>query len=179
MRLHKTFTNLLLVLVVSAVSAPVFAVQGGDPGLYIGVGANRLTVDDSDIDDSDTTFSGRIGYMFNSFLGVEGRLIDLGEFEDRGAKLDVDGIAASLVLSVPVGFVDLYGKLGVIHVEGELELETPLGRIDKDGDGAEAFAGIGIEFDTGTLNIFGEYSRIDNDLDIDIDVITAGLKFEL
>lgn len=179
MRLTKTFTNFLLVVVVSVVSVPVIALEGGDPGLYIGVGANRLTVDDSDIDDSDTTFSGRIGYMFNSVIGVEGRLLDLGEFEEENAKLDVDGVAVSLVLSVPVGFVDLYGKLGVIKVDGELEIDTPIGSIKEDGDAAEAFAGIGVEFDTGTLNIFGEYSRIDNELDIDIDVITAGLKFEL
>ncbi len=179
MHLHKAFVNSVLVLALSVISAPVFAVQGGDPGPYIGVGANRLSVDESDLDDSDTTFSGRIGYMFNSFFGVEGRLIDLGEFEERNAKLDVDGIAAALILSVPVGFVDVYGKLGVIHVEGELVLDTPFGRIEEDGDAAEAFAGIGVEFDTGTLNIFAEYSRIDNDLDIDIDVATVGLKFEL
>jgi len=179
MSLHKNLTKLLLVFVMGAVSTPVLALEGGDPGFYIGFGANRLTVDDSDIDDSDTTFSGRIGYMFNSVIGVEGRFIDLGEFEEDNAKLDVDGIAASLVLSVPIGFVDLYGKLGVIRVEGELELDTPFGSISEDGDGAEAFASLGVEFDTGTLNIFGEYSRIDNELDIDIDVITAGLKFEL
>ncbi len=178
MRSSKSLSKYLFVLIIGVMSTPALALENGDPGFYFGVGANRLTVDDSDIDDSDTTFSGRIGYMFTSIIGVEGRFIDLGSFKEDNAKLDADGIAAALVLSVPVGFIDLYGKLGVIRVEGELELDTPFGSIKEDGDAAEAFAGVGVEFDTGTLNIFGEYSRIDNELDIDIDVITAGLKFE-
>lgn len=174
MRLRSRFAAFALIAAGTTFNVPVLAVTGGDPGLYIAAGANWTSVDDNVIDDSDTTIGFRVGYMFNSFIGIEGGLLPLGDYKARDTRLTIDGITAAAILNLPVAIVDLYGKLGLALVDAELS--TPLFR--ESSDTAEPFFGLGVELDLGVLNFYAEASRIDTDVDVDVDVIGVGIKLE-
>ncbi len=163
--------------------SPVYA--DDDTGGYIGVSANRLSVDnvnttDTDFDDSDTAFGFKGGYMFSDLFGIEGGYLDLGDYETRGQEegrnlsLDAEGWYGAGILNWAVSDkFDIYGKLGAFVVDTNSDFT------DFDEGSTEIFGGIGAEFDMGALNFFGEWVTIDTDIsDINWDVISLGIKYE-
>jgi len=174
MRFRSRFAGLVLIAAGTTLSLPALAIPGGDEGLYIAAGGNWTSVDKKEIDDSDTTVSFRIGYMFNSFFGVEGGLLPLGDYKKRDTRLEIDAFTAAGVLNIPIAIVDLYGKLGLALVDAEFS--SPLFR--ESSDSVEPFIALGIELDLGVLNFYLEASRIDTDGDADVDVVGVGIKLE-
>lgn len=163
--------------------SPVYA--DNDSGGYVGISANRLSVDnvetsDTDFEDSDTAFGAKAGYMFTDMFGIEGGYLDLGDYQTRGQEegrnlsLDAEGFYVAGVLNLAVSeSVDLYGKLGVFTVDSNSDFT------DFEESSTEAFGGVGVEYDMGAINIFGELNVIDTDIaDINWDVISLGVKYE-
>ena len=170
-----------------------------DSGFFIAVGVSRIQADASaefndaklDFDDSDNAYNFRAGVMFTNWIGLEAAYYDFGEFEDSledavadlgisnaDVDLDLKGYGISLVGNLPLPYVDLYLKGGVVKLDGEATASAFGLSISDERDSTEPFAAIGAELDFGTVNIFAEYSRIlDND-DVEVDFATAGVKLE-
>ncbi len=162
-----------------------------DIGWYVGVTANRASADfedenDVDFDDSDTALGIRGGYMFTDIIGVEVGYLDLGDFSARGDNpgnridLDADAFSAALVLNWSVHEqVDLYGKVGAYFVEANSDSVVAGATFREDEDETEAYGAIGAEWDFGQINLFGEISKVDTDVnDLSIDIVTLGVKYE-
>jgi hypothetical protein len=166
-----------------AVASPIFA--DDDTGFYLGASANRLSADqknvsDVDFEDSDTALGLKAGYMFTDRFGVEGGYLDLGDYNTRGNEqgidlnLDAEGFYLVGVLNFSVAENwDIYGKLGGFF----LDTNTDLTGFDKSS--TELFGGLGVEYDFGKWNIFGEFSKLDTDTnDLTFDIISLGVKYE-
>lgn len=171
----------------------------GDKGFYLALGVSRISADASsefdnvslDFSDSDNAFNYRAGYMFTNWIGVEAGYYDFGEFEDSledavdnlgisnaDVDLDLKGYSLQLVGNIPVSFVDFYVKGGVVRLEGEAKASAFGLSYSTDESTTEPFAAVGIELDLGVVNFFGEYSRVMDTDDIEIDLATAGIKLE-
>lgn len=165
-----------------AVSSPTFA--DDDTGFFLGASVNRLSADqkdvnDVDFDDSDNAFGLKVGYMFTDLLGIEGGYIDLGDYNasnDEGIDLNLDAEGFYLVGVLNFSFAenwDAYGKLGAFAFDSNSDFT------EFDESSTELFGGLGIEYDFGTWNIFGEFSKVDTDTnDLSIDIISLGIKYE-
>ncbi len=176
--------QIFTVAVLSLALAPT-AFADDDTGFYLGASANRLSanqnnVNDVDFEDSDTALGLKAGYMFTDLLGVEGGYLDLGNYNTRGNEqglnlnLDAEGFYLVGVLNFSVAENwDLYGKLGGFFFDSD----TDLTGFDKSS--TELFGGLGIEYDFGNWNIFGEFSKLDTDTNnLSIDILTLGVKYE-
>ena len=170
-----------------------------DSGFFIAFGISRIQAEASaefnnaklDFDDSDNAYNFRAGIMFTNWIGVEAAYYDFGEFEDSledavqdlgvpnaDVDLDLKGYGISLVGNLPLPYIDLYLKGGVVKLDGEATASAFGLSISDERDSTEPFAAVGAELDFGTVNIFAEYSRIlDND-DVEVDFATAGVKLE-
>lgn len=161
------------------------AVADDDTGFYIGASANWLSADQADVndvnfEDSDTAFGARIGYMFSNYVGIEGGYLDLGDYNteanDKGVdlNLDADGWYAVGVLNFTVlENLDLYGKLGAFFIDANTDF------FEFDESDTELYGGVGIEYDFGQFNLFGEFTALDTDVnDLTIDILTVGAKLE-
>lgn len=161
-----------------------------DTGWYIGVGVSRLdakfgdeSVSDLQFDDSDNAGTIKGGYMWTDNIGLEFGYLDLGDFTGgSGIGIDADAATASLVLNWPVvSMFDLYGKVGAFYISANSDQFIPgVGFVEEDDDASEFYGSIGGELDFGIWNIFLEYSTVDTDISgLDIDIVTAGVKWEL
>jgi len=174
-----------------ALTGATSALADEDIGWYAGISANRASADfedesDIDFDDSDTALGIRGGYMFSDIIGVEVGYLDLGDFSARGDNpgnridLDADAFSAALVLNWSVhDQIDLYGKVGAYFVDAKSDSVVAGSRLREDDTETEAFGAVGIEWDLGQFNLFGELSKVDTDVnDLSIDIVTAGVKYE-
>lgn len=179
MKQLQTFTGSAILSL--ALVSPVVA--DDDAGFYLGASANWLSADQKDVndvsfDDSDTAFGLKAGYMFTDLFGIEGGYMDLGDYNASGnnqnLNLDADGFYLVGVLNFSVAeHWDLYGKLGGFFFDSD----TNLTGFDKSS--TELFGTLGAEYDFGTWNIFGEFSKLDTDTnDLSIDIISLGVKYE-
>lgn len=195
-RFRKGIILLVAISALGFVTQTAMAGTMGDDGFYVAVGGSNARVDTGDFDDSDTAATVRVGYMFNSIVGLEGGYFELGDFSDsvdelqelvedalgnRGdVDLDLDAFSLAVVLNAPLTLFDLYGKVGVLAVDAELKANTPFGRFGRSESAAGPLLALGGELDLGLVNIFAEVSRINIDEDEvdDLDIASIGVKFE-
>lgn len=156
-----------------------------DTGWFLGASVNRLSADqksveDVDFDDSDNAFGLKGGYMFSNLFGLEAGYIDLGDYKTQGNEkgvnlnLDAEGWYLAGVLNfTPADNWDLYAKLGAFV------LDTNSNLTEFDDSTTEVYGGIGVEYDFGDWNIFGEFSAVNTDVnDLTTDILSLGLKYE-
>ena len=146
-------------------------------GFYLGGGVGDFSsavdeidnlddVDDVGIDFSDGDNATKIfaGWNFNRFLAVQADFVDFGEssgFVTTSARgtADVQGLAPSIVGTLPLGPIELFGRIGIMFYEVDLNLTG--GRVvDESGEDAVWAAGIGIDV-LDRLNLRLEYEEID------------------
>jgi len=143
-------------------------------GLYIGGAAHAATGSYQNSDDTDTTTSLTLGYIFidSNFLILSAELsrYDLGSFSDGGNVYEADATALGAMAALPLGpFIELYGKLGVASVDGEIN--------GNKFDGDESYQGVGLAFDFfDTVDLFVEYLKFDNE--IDSELLGVGLRLD-
>lgn len=165
------------------VTTPVAA--DDDTGLYIGGSINRLSADFADVndvnfDDSDNALGAKIGYMFNNRFGVEAGYLDLGNYQARAENgginlnLDSDGFYGVGVLNAELSDRwDFYGKLGVFIIDSNADFT------DFEESSTELYGALGVQYDLGPIDVFGEFSKIDTDYqDLSIDIITLGINYQ-
>jgi OOP family OmpA-OmpF porin len=185
--MHKLWTAVAALLVL--VAGPALAQNNEGP--YVGAGLGDFSSDienfddvaDADIDfDSDEDASRIIaGWRFNRFLAVQLDYTDFGESRGAVNQLDITsdtkGLAPSVVGTLPIGPIELFGRAGVLFYD--VEVDTPGGRlIDSSGEDAVLGAGIGFTLFE-RLNLTAEYERVDIEEFDDADAvwITASWRF--
>jgi OOP family OmpA-OmpF porin len=146
-------------------------------GFYLGGGVGDFSaavdeidelddIDDVGIDFSDSDNAMKIfaGYAFNRFFAVQGDFVDFGESSgfvspSVSGTSDVQGLAPSVVGTLPIGPVELFARVGMMFYDVDLNLGG--GRvIDESGEDLVWSAGIGLDV-LDRLNLRLEYEEID------------------
>jgi hypothetical protein len=162
-----------------------------DEGFYIGggVGQFNVQVDDVDqtdeaierLDDDDTAWKAFVGWRMNPYFALELAYIDFGGPSDRATasgsdgdfQVELSGFAPYLIGTIPVGPLELFGKVGYYFYDVDASVDLDNGP-DLDSSSSENDllygVGVGMTFFE-RLNARLEYERIDSDLVDDADAI--------
>jgi outer membrane immunogenic protein len=162
-------------------------------GFYIGAGILNANLQDSvgngeaghiNFDSDANGFKLLAGYMFLDWLGVELAYENLGSPDDDANvglnhfKLeasDISAVTGSLLAQIPLGPVDIFGKVGVVSYNTDIKATlVGVGKIGKENvDGEELAAGGGVAFNIGAFAIRGEYEYFDVKDGVDVWSLSA------
>jgi hypothetical protein len=136
-------------------------------GLYFGAGLGEFssdidlaTVDDVDLDSDDAT---RVfgGWRFNNFVAVNVDYTDFGSSQGAlGVSSDTEGLTPGIIGTLPLGPIELFGKVGVMFYDVTVDAGGPL--VDSSGEDAVLGLGIGATLFE-RFHLSGEYERVDID----------------
>jgi hypothetical protein len=179
--MRKTTTVAVALLAMAA--GPALAQDDDDragrnlEGFYLGGGIGDFSssvdeinsldsIDDAGIDFSDGDNATKVfaGWHFNRFFAVQADFVDFGESSGAvtpsvSGTSDVQGLAPSIVGTLPIGPIELFARVGVMFYEVDLNLTG--GRfVDESGEDLVYSAGIGIDV-LDRLNLRLEYEEID------------------
>lgn len=168
----KRTTALFLALM--AAGAVNVAQAGSETGIYVGGSLADSTIGDLDGDTGYKLFAGyNLGLVPMVDLSIEGAYMDFGEPDlDEDGSLGATGIAAMGVAGFGVGPIGLFGKLGMVAWDWDLNADEG----DDSDSGNDPLIGVGAKFQIDALAVRVEYEQIDLDGD-DIDFISAGVAF--
>jgi OOP family OmpA-OmpF porin len=181
--MNKAITVAGALLVVMA--APAFGQQTRDDqrtgknveGLYIGGGIGDFSssideinsldqIDDAGIDftDGDNAMKLFAGWNFNRYFAVQGDYVDFGDQSGAVAPSvngtsNVKGFAPSIVGTLPIGPVELFGRVGMMFYNLDVNLNGGQ-LIDDSAEDLVWSAGVGIDI-ADRLNLRLEYEQID------------------
>jgi OOP family OmpA-OmpF porin len=145
-------------------------------GLYIGGGIGDFSSSIDDIDsltqindsidftDGDNAMKLFAGWAFNRYFAVQGDWVDFGEQSGAVAPSvngtsNVKGFAPSIVGTLPIGPVELFGRVGMMFYNLDVNLNG--GKlIDDSAEDMVWSAGIGIDIKD-RLNLRLEYETVD------------------
>lgn len=190
--------NLTISALVAAglAAAPAFAQQQMPlEHWYIGagMGTGNLNVSGTDltgltnasVDDSDTTYSVRMGWRFHRYMALELGYYDLGSYAFHGSGVAViDGTARaksvglSFVGVLPIEAFDLYGRIG--YARSELKVNAgssaiPVTANSKDHQNETTY-GVGGRWNFGrNWGVFAEWMKNDK---IEVDSYLIGVDFK-
>lgn len=161
--------NTKLALGALALAASAFTAQANAAGATIGGSVASSRVNGSNFESDDVGWKAYAG-GYGKIFGLEAGYIDFGEV----GGVDDPKLTAwtpALVVGVPVGVVNIYGKVGEAFYHIDDTLLTP------EVDDQEMFYGVGVRAggDTG-LGARVEYERFDIG-NADVDLVSAGLEF--
>jgi opacity protein-like surface antigen len=212
-----------------AAAAPGFAAE---PGFYLGLSGGQASYDasqddfdaivfdaltssgfivvngSSDLDDSDTGFSGLGGYRFNPYLAVEAAYVDLGELSYTGTgtvrlppipgtlaqtvslTAATKGPMISAVGSIPLSDAfDLYGRAGILFADTEVDISLNVSGVSSadsfSDDSQDTVLGLGGAWHVGDAWTFRlEYQRAldvgsEDTGETDVDFVSLGALFNL
>jgi hypothetical protein len=151
----RSFMTAALVLA----SAPILA-QDNTDGLYVGAGFGDFSAEIDDVDDIDDAIADFeededaskyfVGWRFNRFLGVQADLYDLGKASAmlRGQPIssETEAYGASVVGTLPIAFIELFARAGLIFYDLEVATPNASDRIDESDEDIVYSAGIGFTF---------------------------------
>ncbi|HEX7035549.1 MAG TPA: outer membrane beta-barrel protein [Pseudomonadales bacterium] len=178
-------------------AAALFAFAAGpagaaENGFYIGGSIGSSLVEDQDdidigdeveefdLDDDDFGWKGFVGFQILPFLAVEGGYVDFGEVEGDTTSLtvntEIDGWNAFVVGKIPIAFVDVFGKVGIISWDLDVSLDPDADDNFSSSDEDVAY-GVGAAINLGKLGIRAEAERFDvSDID-DLYLLSVGLTY--
>lgn len=186
MRMHlrtAVITALAATGMAGLLSTPAAEAQENTGGPYLGVGWGQFNVDVDNlsdagtvagniIDSDDNAWKAFAGWRFNPYLSLELAYVDLGSPSDRfdgsgssgNYRLDISGFTPYVIGTLPLGPVELFGKVGYYFydVDLRLDLDSPGPDIDS-GSSRQDFVyggGVGVTF-LEHLHVRAEYERID------------------
>lgn len=132
-------------------------------GFYIGAGVGRATVTLEDADSTvdfegdDTGLRVMAGYRLFRYFAIEASYADYGTAEDTVLGLDLEGEFDAFQLTavglIPLGSVDLLGKLGFGAWEGTLRDASGF---EFSEDNVDPVIGLGAQLRAGHLAVRGE-----------------------
>jgi opacity protein-like surface antigen len=145
---------LVLPVALCAVSPAAFAMDPSLRGFYIGGAIGNATVEFEDdwtgdtFDADDTGYKIIVGYRIIDWVAVEVNYSDYGAPVDRFLGSDVEmsfnGTSISALGMLPLGKFDLFGRLGISRLEGDLKV---VGFRDSfSNEETEPMIGIGAQF---------------------------------
>jgi hypothetical protein len=149
-----------------------------DDGPYIGASIGQSSFKDDfqnvNFDEDDTGWKVFGGARWG-MLGIEGGYVDFGNPAVAGGNIESDASGFDLfgMLILPLGPVDLFGKVGGIW----WETESRVGDVRTDDDGVDLAWGLGLGLRLGSFQIRAEYERFEiGDLD-ELSMISIGGAF--
>jgi len=167
-------------------AGPVLADENS--GLYLGAGFGDFSSEFDDVEDVDIDFdedsdASKLfgGWRFNRFMALQLDYIEFGEAELALDVLDIEseaqGLTPSIVGTLPLGFVELFAKAGVMFYEVEVTANGD-SLIDETGANVVYGAGLGLTL-LERLALRAEYEVIDIDEFDDAEAawITAAWRF--
>lgn len=145
---------LVLPVALCAVSPAAFAMDPSLRGFYIGGAIGNATVEFEDdwtgdtFDADDTGYKIIVGYRIIDWVAVEVNYSDYGAPVDRFLGTDVEmsfnGTSISALGMLPLGKFDLFGRLGISRLEGDLKVVGFRGSFSNEE--TEPMLGIGAQF---------------------------------
>ena len=169
--MHKIWTAAVIGLAFAPVA---FAQEGGNrEGLYLGGGIGRFStqideLDDvvdalPDFDEDESSAKYFVGWRFNRFLAVQADYYDFGDsaatLNQLAISAETQGIGPSIIGTLPVWFIELFARAGIVYYDLELNLDVD-NLIDESGNDPVYSAGIGLTLFQ-RLNLQLEYEVID------------------
>src|SRR5688572_23366847 len=170
MNLFRAMIGAALVLA----SGTALAQDDNTEGLYLGGGFGdfSVTIDDvddvvdavSDFDTDEGSSKYFVVYWVNRFLATQGDLYDLGDSATtlRGQPISskTEAYGASVVGTLPIGFVELFARAGVISYDLEVTTPNISDRIDQSDSDLVYSVGVGFTF-VHRVNLQLEYEVLD------------------
>jgi opacity protein-like surface antigen len=145
---------LVLPVALCAVSPAAFAMDPSLRGFYIGGAIGDATVEVEDdwtgdkFDGDDTGFKIIAGYRIIDWVAVEVNYSDYGNPVDRFLGADVEmsfeGTSISALGMLPLGNFDLFGRLGISRVSGDLRVARF--NFSDSNEETEPMIGLGAQF---------------------------------
>jgi opacity protein-like surface antigen len=174
-------------------TAKIAHAQDNPAGFYLGAGVGQFNVNIDDIDqtdnaierldDDDRSWKAFAGYRFGPYIAVEAAYIDFGNTHSRSDasgssgdfRLKLSGFAPYVIGTVPLGPIELFGKIGYYFYDVDLkaDLDDPLAPdIDSSKSDEDLLygGGVGMTF-IQRLNVRLEYERIDSSRINDADAL--------
>jgi OOP family OmpA-OmpF porin len=197
--------QLIKFAVIAAIAtAPVAAQSAPEPanpsGPYVGGGWGRFnlhvhnlsdvgTAVDTISDSNDNAWKVFVGYRLNPYWSVEGAYINFGQPGDRfvasgtdgSYRVKMSGFAPSVIGTIPLGPVELFGKVGYYFYDTTTRINFNSGEFLESKHSRSDFlygAGVGITF-MDHLHVRAEYERIHvkNATDSDAMWLTGAWRF--
>ena len=155
-------------------SCAAFAQSDNTEGFYIGAGFGDFSAEIDDIDDVDDAIADFdeddsaskyfAGYRFNQFFSVQGDMYDLGNlsttFKGQPLSSETEAYGASIVGTLPIAFIELFARAGLIFYDVEVTTVNASDRIDESDEDVVYSAGIGFTF-VERFNLQLEYEILD------------------
>jgi OOP family OmpA-OmpF porin len=134
--------------------------QNNTEGFYVGAGFGDFSAEIDDIDDvadaiadfdeDESASKYFAGYRFNRFLAVQGDVYDLGSlsttFKGQPLSSETEAYGASIVGTLPIAFIELFARAGLIFYDVEVTTANVSDRIDESDEDLVYSAGIGFTF---------------------------------
>jgi opacity protein-like surface antigen len=182
----------MMKLKTTAIAAPLLLLaaqanaQSIEPpvGLFVGgsISQSKFDVDNSSIsgiDDKDNGWKAILGYRFNRNLGVEGSFNYMGTAKTPSASVGGDYLAEARAIPaygvgfLPLGPVDLFGKIGIALVDAQGNVDGA----EYDDRGSEFTYGVGVQFRLNRFAIRAEYEKFDTDVIGGLDLMSLGATY--
>lgn len=177
----------------AALLIPAFAVSqnyqdnNASTGVYIGGNYGGYKARGGDFEDENDLYEVLLGWQISPYLGVEANYTDFGDYGDRFASAEVDGVGAAIVGTFPISDnFGLYAKGGQFWWDGDVKVAG----FREDFDDDSLYYGIGAKLlMTNALHLTAEYKRYDIEFDgsefplpprddeTDLDTLTVGMRY--
>lgn len=158
-----------------AIAGPSIANAEPYAGGSIGKVSVEASVDAVRIEDHDKASKLIVGYIFDLpvvDLSLEANYVDFGSprYNPSGAKLEISGLDAFMVVGLDFGFVGTFAKAGLIAWDADFSMDG----FESSTSGNDSAYGIGVRFNVASFFIRAEYERFDIESAEDVDMFSAG-----
>jgi opacity protein-like surface antigen len=167
------------ILVVTAATSALLSAPAWTQG-YVGVALGANFFNDAEyfeIEDESTAFEVKGGVRLADVLGIEMSYLNLGEFRDLYADVDLgfSGVTVSGKAILPLGEqMDVYAKVGIYFWELDQKYGYQSYLLDEGED--LIFGGGAAFYVTENLSVDLEYRLLEM-VDLESDLFTAGITF--
>ena len=158
-------------------------------GFYLGAGLGEFSasvdgppaVGEIDLDSDDTSTKLFAGWRMNRFFAVQLDYIDFGQSSGTANLLnirnDTSGLAPNIIGTLPIGFFELFAKVGMMWYDVDLDIDNDPTLSDS---GEDPIYGVGVGLTlVERLSLRLEYDIVDIERLDDVDAIwlTAAWRF--
>ena len=173
----------LTICPVAFAAPPPSFYAGASIGTGIDLDADDIGLSDFGLEDDEEWLKVYGGIRLGKVVGIEAAWHDFGEVRccdqivDAGFRVDLQGLSAAAVLSVPIKRLRLFVKAGVLAWEADGEVITIAGELPFALDGEDPMAGVGAEFELAehfALRAEWEIFQVDKG---ELDSVSVGVQF--
>lgn len=161
------------------------------PAGYVGLGYGQYRFEfnndsiDTDFSDNTEVWKAYVGGMFTDAVGLELTYLNFDEANDNDINAEIDGWSLAGIFAAPISDTfSIYGKLGWFFWDADYRGRASAGPvlvdIDEGTDGNDLFYGAGVRFGlSDSVSLRFEYDRyeLDDNIDPDLDIVSANLQF--